>query len=283
MSAPGRASAVRRVARALRAEVLKCDDGQLIGSEEDLVERYKVSRPTLRQAVALIAEEQLLTVKRGVGGGYFARSPDARAVVHMTAVYLHSHDAKIEEIVRSVEPIRVELARLAVRDRDQKSLRLLEEFLEREKSRESAGLTYRAFLRGEREFGEILGIMSRNKVLALFLEILYDLASRIDREEDLYLNKPERVTEYRNKRNRLAEAVLEGDEEMAVFSAKRCAANATEWMMEDLRRSETMGNILNLREPGVRDAMGEQPVSEGGPGPRRPRAVPVGQAGANDS
>src|SRR5437899_1878308 len=108
MPAAGRSSAVRRVARALRTEVLKCEDGQLIGSEEDLVERYKVSRPTLRQAVALVAEEQLLTVKRGVGGGYFARRPDAKAVVHMTAIYLHSRSAKVEEIIRALEPIRIE-------------------------------------------------------------------------------------------------------------------------------------------------------------------------------
>jgi hypothetical protein len=59
------------------------------------------------------------------------------------------------------------------------------------------------------------------------------------------------VAEYRSKRNRLAEAILEGDEEMAVFSAKRLAANATEWMMEDLKRAEAGQALLNIREPFV--------------------------------
>jgi DNA-binding FadR family transcriptional regulator len=249
MSAVARSSAVRRVARALRDEVLKCEDGQLIGSEEDLVERYHVSRPTLRQAVALVAEEQLLTVKRGVGGGYFARRPDSRAVVHMTAIYLHSRAARVEEIIRALEPVRVELACLAVRNRDPKMLKLLREFLDREKELEKGELQYRTFLKGEREFGELLGVMGRNKVLALFLEILYDLAAQIDRADDLYVNRPARVAEYRSKRNRLAEAILEGDEEMAVFSAKRLAANATEWMMEDLKRAEAGQTLLNIREP----------------------------------
>ena len=48
-------------------------------TERELESRYGVSRPTLRQAAALVGQEQLLHVRRGVGGGYFARRPDTRA------------------------------------------------------------------------------------------------------------------------------------------------------------------------------------------------------------
>ena len=89
-------------------------------------------------------------------------------------------------------------------------------------------------MRSEREFGRILGEMSGNKVISLFLLILYDFSGMLGRNEDLYINRPQRVAEYREKRNRLAEALLEGDPEMAVVAAKRCAMNASEWLLEDL-------------------------------------------------
>lgn len=76
-------SRVLSIARALRNDALRKPEGSLIGSEEELVERYGVSRPTLRQAASLVAQEQLVHVRRGVGGGYFTRRPDSHSVAHM--------------------------------------------------------------------------------------------------------------------------------------------------------------------------------------------------------
>ena len=56
--APGdtqRRSIARRVADAIRRDALERDEGELLGSEDDLILRYDVSRPTLRQAAALVA------------------------------------------------------------------------------------------------------------------------------------------------------------------------------------------------------------------------------------
>lgn len=151
----------------------------LIGSEDALVARYAVSRPTLRQAAAMLVQEQLLVVKRGVGGGYFTRLPNSRAVTHMSAIYLRTHDATLEEVIRALRPIRIELARLASANRDAEALEGMRDFLERERVRDGEtkeDLQYKNFIKGEREFGEIIGTLSRNKVLSLFLVILYDYA-----------------------------------------------------------------------------------------------------------
>ena len=80
MSERGDSSAVRKIAKALRIESLNSDEGTLLGSEEDMLSRHKVSRPTFRQAAALVAQEQLLTIRRGVGGGYFVTRPKPEAV-----------------------------------------------------------------------------------------------------------------------------------------------------------------------------------------------------------
>jgi GntR family transcriptional repressor for pyruvate dehydrogenase complex len=230
---PTTKSTLAATVAALRADALAHEDGEVIGSEDSLIARHGVSRPTLRQAAALVAQEQLLQVKRGVGGGYVARRPTSRAVAHMAAIYLRTRGAGLGEIVQSVEPIRTELARLAAAELDEESRADLLDYLRREAESVAEGLSFRAFLKGEREFGRVLGRASRNHVLSLFLEILYDLAGSLKPEQDLILGRPERMTLYRQRRIQIAEAVLDGDGEMAALAARRCSALSIQWMSED--------------------------------------------------
>lgn len=209
-------------------------DGEFLGAEEEIRNRLGVSRPTLRQAAALVAEEQLLVIRRGMGGGYFARRPDTSTVTRIAAIYLQSRRARLEEIIRAVEPIRVELARLATRNRDAAATEQLRAFLQEERTLDGRTVSYAAFLKAERTFGKVLGRASGSQVLTLFLDILYDLAGRLGHEEDIYVNHPERVQKYRAYRNQMAEAIAERDEEMAVLAAKRCSAAAMAWMKLDL-------------------------------------------------
>jgi DNA-binding FadR family transcriptional regulator len=246
-------SALKLAVEALRADVLAREDGELIGSEDELLARHGVSRPTLRQAAALVAQEQLLQVKRGVGGGYIARRPTSRAVAHMAAIYLQTRNAGLEEVIRSLEPIRAELARLAATNIDDTGREALREYLERETQRTAEGTGYRTMIRGEREFGAVLGQASRNDVMSLFLEILYDLAATIRPEHDIYLGRPERIAMYRDRRMRIAEAVLDGDAEVAVLAAHRCSALTTQWMMEDLGRPYPMAGEEPFHPFGVFD------------------------------
>jgi GntR family transcriptional repressor for pyruvate dehydrogenase complex len=229
-----RPSVVRETANALRRDAIDRADGDLLGGEEELIRRYGVSRPTLRQAAALVAQEHLLTVKRGVGGGYFATRPDSRAVAHVAAVYLRSRKTRIAEVVRAMEPIRIELAKLAASATNPEVREELRLFLERDREISDDQLSYKDFLRAEREHRRLFGELSGNKVMALFLEILHDVSAQFDRTEEYFTNLPERICDYRSKRNRLTEAVLEGDVEMAVVASRRCALSAAEWMLEDL-------------------------------------------------
>jgi DNA-binding FadR family transcriptional regulator len=241
-----RPSAVREAADALRRDAIDRADGELLGAEEELIRRYGVSRPTLRQAAALVAQENLLRVKRGVGGGYFASRPDSRAVAHMAAVYLRTRQTQVSDVIRAVEPIRIELAKLAAAGDNAAAREELRQFLAHEREVPNEQLRYRDFLRSEREFGRILGEMSGNKVISLFLQILYDFSGMLGRNEDIYINRPHRVGEYREKRNRLAEALIEGDVELSVVAAKRCAMNAADWLLEDFGIHSASSAFMHL-------------------------------------
>ncbi|WP_028710072.1 FadR/GntR family transcriptional regulator [Paracoccus pantotrophus] len=238
-------SAVNAVADAMRNKILTMGDGQLLGSEEALLAEFGVSRPTLRQAASLVAEQQLLTVKRGVGGGYFARFPDARAVSRSAALYLKIHRAEVQQIVLAFMPIRVEIARLAAHCEDIELRRKLAQFVEAEEAL-ADGVHLRDFLSAERRFNALIGEMSGNKALSLFLEILLDLAAMVDRQQDMYTGRPERVKAYRAGRNRLAQEILAGDAEMAALAARRCAEMSRDWLLQDIaeRGESELGELV---------------------------------------
>jgi DNA-binding FadR family transcriptional regulator len=234
---PAKGSAVERTARNLRAMALARDDGDLLGSEEELMNIMGVSRPTLRQATGLVVQDKLLSVRRGVNGGYFVAVPDSMTVSRIAAIYLRSHEAKLASILGAVDPIRTELARTASRNRDPHVLEKLREFLARERQIEQEFYNYKTFLRAERSFGRVLGEISNNPVLTLFLAIVYDLTALVGSDQDVYVHRPDRVEAYRLQRNKMAEAILEGDEELAVIATKRCTAIVTEWMASDVSQS----------------------------------------------
>ena len=224
-------SAVQRAASRLRTLAMAEAEGTLLGSEEDLMARLEGSRPTLRQAAGLVAQERLISIRRGVNGGYFAALPDSMTVARMAAIYLQSRHAHLSEVIEAVEPIRAEIARLASRSRDPQAKQQLADFLNEERAVPHSD--YRSFLRAERAFGRVLGAIGGNRVLELFLGIVYDLSAFLGREEDVYINRPERIDIYRAHRNRMAAAILEGDEEMAVLATRRCSAIVSEWVHED--------------------------------------------------
>jgi len=237
MAKSAKDSAVRNAAKALRVDALALADGALLGSEEDLLGRYGISRPTLRQATALLVHEQLLVIKRGVNGGYFARRPNARGVAHTAAIYLQSRNTSLREIIQAVLPIKVELATLACRNRNAAGLQQLRDF--RERDSKLARDDYHAFLKSELEFGDILGELSGNNVLCLFLETLYDFCSQLGATDDVYRGRPDRVKEYWLQRDQLVEAVIRGDEELSATFARRCSLLAAQWAVEDLGTRNT--------------------------------------------
>lgn len=72
----------------LRAFALDLDDGQLIGSEDEILSRLGVSRVTMRQAARLLEREGVLRVRRGINGGYFAARPSVEMVENIVCTYL---------------------------------------------------------------------------------------------------------------------------------------------------------------------------------------------------
>lgn len=232
-------STLRNTVRILRSDSLKCAEGALMGSEDELLARYGISRPTLRKAAAMVAQEQLLRVRRGVGGGYIASRPTPRAVAHMAAIYLNSRNTNVDAILNSVNPIRAELSRLAAKNLDASTQQEFRDFLEADLvSRTASGEPF-TFAKSEREFGRLLGIASGNLVLSLFLEILHDLSATIERKNDIFFDRPDRVAAYREQRRRLVQSIIDKEPDLAALLSHRISEVGRDWLLEDNEKAGT--------------------------------------------
>lgn len=79
-----------KAAAKLRTIALATPEGELLGSEDDLVEKLGVARVTVRQAARLIEREGLVKVRRGLNGGYFATRPTVEMVETIVCSYLNT-------------------------------------------------------------------------------------------------------------------------------------------------------------------------------------------------
>ena len=79
---------VGATAQKMRDLILDRAPDSLIGSLPELAKLFDVGITTVQQAARVLEHEGLLTVRRGPGGGYFGRRPDALALERSLAAYL---------------------------------------------------------------------------------------------------------------------------------------------------------------------------------------------------
>jgi GntR family transcriptional repressor for pyruvate dehydrogenase complex len=231
-------SAVQNCANALRETIFQLPDNEFLGSEDSLTRELGVSTPTLRQAARVLEHEQLLTIKRGVAGGYYTRRPDPQAVGHMAAIFLRARKAGISEALEVSKPLAELAVRLACRNSDKKLRAELTDLLASEgepHGRRQADL--------DATFSNLLARMTANSVLLLLLSIFNDYGALVATTRERVL--PMMPPEFHANRAQIAAAILDGNEASAVALVNRrleIAHNA-------LKRLDTPGRRKSSRAP----------------------------------
>jgi GntR family transcriptional repressor for pyruvate dehydrogenase complex len=103
----------QQIADELRALIVagKLSEGDSLGHEPDLVERFGVSRPSLREALRILEAEGLITVVRGVRGGVVVHEPDRRMTARTAALVLQARNVPVADVFQA----RSVLERIAAR------------------------------------------------------------------------------------------------------------------------------------------------------------------------
>lgn len=110
------------VAGILRARIVDgtLADGSRLPKQDELLREFRVSRPSLREALRILEAEGLIVVQRGSVGGAIVRAPSPQASAYMIGLVLQSRHVVLEDLaeaIRNVEPV---AAALCARRKDRK-------------------------------------------------------------------------------------------------------------------------------------------------------------------
>jgi GntR family transcriptional repressor for pyruvate dehydrogenase complex len=228
-------SAARETADILREQILakvSTTDNYVLGSEDAVVSMLGVSRPTLRQALRLLEQEQLVVVRRGVGGGLFGRRPTEDGVTQMASVFLRSRGTSYRDLVRSLSLLGSRAATLAAENPDAEArAQVGTYYTERLPDGLHPGVSVAEFVRLAGQFDVLVAKLSRNPALHLFVGVLIELA-RPAATAAVYDEKAMRAT--LSGHQAVADAVVAGNGRLAGSRMKRHLSSALYWIDQDL-------------------------------------------------
>ncbi|WP_216858260.1 FadR/GntR family transcriptional regulator [Actinomadura verrucosospora] len=98
------------VASLLRERIVtgRLADGEVIGPQDDLLTEFRVSKPTLREALRILESEGLITVLRGNKGGAVVHTPRTETAAQAIDLVLRSRQSAPEDVavaLARLEPV----------------------------------------------------------------------------------------------------------------------------------------------------------------------------------
>ena len=203
--------------------------GSVFGNESALLERYRVSRSVLREAVRLLEYHSVARMRRGPGGGLVVTEPQAQASIDTIALYLQYRRPSREDLRCVRDAIEIDNAAKVVRRRLDPAVAT---FLD------TRGLFFDGATDDMRkaaaeEFCFHLGLaqLAGNAVLDLFLRIIVELFRRHWSSTEQALPSWTDVVAVEHAHLRILDAIRTGDESLARYRIRRHLDAAASWWL----------------------------------------------------
>ena len=151
-------------------------EGDSLGHEPDLVERFGVSRPSLREALRILEAEGLITVVRGALGGVVVHEPNGRMTARTAALVLQARNVPLADVYDARSLLEPTAAGTVARSTRRKSAsRELDRLVD---AQEDAVDDPDAFAQANARFHEHLVALAGNQTLTIVAEMLNEIVSR---------------------------------------------------------------------------------------------------------
>ena len=168
----------QKIADELRALIISGElaDGESLGHEPDLVQRFGVSRPSLREALRILETEGLIVVVRGVHGGVVVRHPDERMTARSAAMILQARNVPLADVFEARSQLEPLAAKAIAGGRRRKAMVAeLRDLVDRE---EASVEDPAAFAEANAAFHERLVGLGGNQTLTIVAEMLNEIVTR---------------------------------------------------------------------------------------------------------
>jgi DNA-binding FadR family transcriptional regulator len=209
--------------------------GSVFGTETALLERYRVSRSVLREAVRLLEYHSVAQMRRGPGGGLIVTEPEAQASIDTIALYLQFRRPSREDLRCVRDAIEIDgVAKVADRRHETDVADFLETHCRGPAfgagPRVSADDLRKASLE-EFRFHVGLAQLAGNAVLNLFLRIIVELFRRHWSSTGQALPTWTDVVAVQHAHQRILEAISVGDDSLARYRIRRHLDAAASWWL----------------------------------------------------
>jgi DNA-binding FadR family transcriptional regulator len=168
----------KQIADELRGLIISggLDEGDLLGTEADLLERFDVSRPSLREALRILEADGLISIVRGALGGVVVHRPDQRMTARAAALVLQSRSVSLADVFEASAVIEPAAARIVATSRGHQSAadRLREVIVEEKRTVNDPLACTNAMIRFHSEIVFLAG----NQTLILVCEMLNEVIAR---------------------------------------------------------------------------------------------------------
>jgi DNA-binding GntR family transcriptional regulator len=206
---------VQAAAEELREMIFAQEPDTRIGSLAGLAKTLGVGIVTVQQAARILEHEGVLEVRRGPGGGYYGRRPDAASLERSLAAYMRMQPHSWAEALDMTSLLFNELCAAAAGCEDAALHAELRNFDPRiELCAEEADMGEL-----EQDFQDLLFRMVDRPLFELLTRVTLRFASSL-RSDGIYRDLVA-VEQWKAGRHRIIDAILRRDEELARFEADR--------------------------------------------------------------
>ena len=135
-----KASISRQIAEQLREAIVngQFKIGERLPTEDELAQRYGVSRPSVREALKRLAAQNLVRAKRGPAGGNFVIKPSyenlAESLSASATLLVGMGALGIDEIIEARRALQGSCLELAAQNATPDHIRIIEQALERQQN-----------------------------------------------------------------------------------------------------------------------------------------------------
>ncbi|MCI5075380.1 FCD domain-containing protein [Oricola sp.] len=170
--------------------------GDSLGTESELIQKYGVSRPTLRESLRILESQGVIAMRPGPRGGILVRRPNVEFVAHALSLYLRLNEVPFIEIVKARLEIEPSLAHNAAEFGTAEDFDEMQASIDRMKKN---GNDPMEFASENRVFHACIAKASKSAVLETFWTVLSIVASG-ERHGMRYTEKNRRaIVEYHQK------------------------------------------------------------------------------------
>jgi DNA-binding FadR family transcriptional regulator len=203
--------------------------GSVFGTENQLLDRYGVSRSVFREAVRLLEYHAVARMRRGPGGGLVVAKPRAQASIETIALYLQYRRPTREDLRLVRDAIEIDNVTKVVKRREHPEVQAFLKLHRRPIDETSDD--FRKAGMAEFLFHTGLAQLAGNPVLQLFLRILVELFRRQWTSLDLRPVTRADATEVEHAHLRIVEAIDDGDDSLACYRTRRHLNAAASWWL----------------------------------------------------